>query len=89
MLLCKINVVTSGVWTGIVLQARSTSKEGSGELCMQAIYLLHCTVWSNHAAVPWHMTHYNIQVEINSLENNDKDPRHSSHYYRSYIIKKN
>ena len=39
-------------------------REGSGELCIHKPYQLHCTVWFNHAALLWHMTHCNVSVEI-------------------------
>ena len=39
-------------------------REGSGELCIHKPYLLYCTVWFNHAALLWHMTHCNVSVAI-------------------------
>ena len=63
VLLCKCCGFKIRVWMGIVMRARSNSAKRdwrSVELCIYKPYLLHCTVWSNHGAVPWHMAHYNI-----------------------------
>ena len=84
VLLCKCCGFKIRVWMGIVVRARSTSAKrnwGSVELCINKPYLLHCTVWSNHGAVPWHMTHYSI---LRVWKTMTKDPRNPPHYCRRY-----
>ena len=68
------------------MRARPTSAmKGKGLVnCVYKSYQLHCTAWFNHAAVLWHMTHYNVSVAITVWKNNDKDTRHLSYYCRSY-----
>ena len=38
--------------------------------CVYMPYQLHCTVWSIHAAVLWHMTHY-VSIAITMTKTQD------------------